>query len=80
VTLLPFTHTLYTLITHKRKKRLFVRDRKIGFSQKEVWVLLRAPLFWMVVWSRHLFFYTKKIRKKYKYKLHIQNTSLPLIE
>ena len=37
-----------------------VRDRKTskGCSQKEIWVL-KAPLFWVIVRSRHLFFVTK---------------------
>ena len=29
---------------------------KLGALKKEIWVLVRAPLFWVVVWNRHLFF------------------------
>ena len=41
-----------------------VRDRKnLGPLQKEIWVFVRAPLFWVVVWSHHLFLYKKNKNK-----------------
>ena len=53
---------------------------KLGALKKEILVLLRSPIFWVVVWSRHLFYMQKKKKEKNKYKLHVQNTSLSLIE
>ena len=41
-----------------------VRDRKnLEPLQKEIWVLVRAPLFWVMVWSRDLFFMQKNKNK-----------------
>ena len=42
-----------------------VRDRTSwrGALKKEIWVIVRAPLFWVVVWSRHLFFIQKNEKK-----------------
>ena len=43
------------------KQSAYVRDRENqGALKKEIWVLVRAPLFWVVVWSRQLFFIQKK--------------------
>ena len=33
---------------------------KLGALKKDIWVLWKTPLFLGVVWSSHLFFYTKK--------------------
>ena len=53
---------------------MIVRDRiELGCFQKEIRLFVRAPLFPVLVWSRHLFLY-KKIRKN-KYELHDQNIS-----
>ena len=53
-------------------KDIRVRDRKnLGPLRKEIWVLVRAPLFSVVVWSRHLFF-IQKIRKINKYNYMFQ--------
>ena len=45
----------------------------MGALKKKIQVLVRAPLFWVVVWSCHLFFIQKN--NKNKYKLHDQNIS-----
>ena len=45
-----------------------------GCFQKEIWVL-RAPLFWVIVWSRHLFFLYQKKKKKEKRKYNYMSKS-----
>ena len=57
----------------------YERPQNLGALKKEIWVLVRAPLFWGSGVELLLIFYTKKKRKK-KHKLHDQNTSLSLIE
>ena len=57
-----------------------MRDRENwGALKKEIWVLLRAPLFLGKWGGVATYFLYKKIRKN-KYKLHDQNTLLSLIE
>ena len=42
-------------------KDIRVRDRKnLRPLKKGIWVLVMAPLFWVVVWSRYLFFIQKR--------------------
>ena len=51
-----------------------------GCSQKTNWVLLRAPLF-LGKWCEVItYFFIQKNKKKTKYKIHYQDTSLSLIE
>ena len=53
-----------------------MRGRGIwGPLKKEIWVLVRAPLFWGSGVESPLIFYTKKKIRKIKYKLHVENTS-----
>ena len=60
-------------------RKLCARPGKLGALKKEIWVLLRAPLF-LGKWCGVIpyFFYAKK--KKLNIKIHDQNISLSLIE
>jgi len=51
----------------------------LGALNKEIWVLLRAPLS-LDKWCGVVSYFLYKKNKKNKYKLHDQNTSLSLIE
>ena len=56
------------------------RPENCVLSKKRFGVLLRASLFLGKWCGVATYFLYKKNKKKYKYKLHIQNTSLSLIE
>ena len=57
-----------------------VRERKRGALKKEIWDLVRAPIFWVVVWSHHLFFLYKKRKEKINTSYMFKILRMSLIE
>ena len=62
---MSFFHQAHILYILKKKHQYCCERPRFleGCSQKEIWVL-RAPPFWVIVWSCHLFFIQKKKKKE----------------